>query len=262
MDKSVPGTYHKGEHIRSLSISTEVFISFPKITDMLRSFFVMVDRVSELFFKGINMELNQNEIFEYNFLVTWLHAQDITMPSVLVTYDNLCLYRKAYVEEDFNNIFSYIKIKSLIGTDPWRCKEFFNDMNLVQKFVNIFPETKAEMRKFSMEVSKFLCTFIWSDAEPIRFSDEEEAEMSAFNEMLGVEDVPIEERALTPTHVYVPKTKAEMFDWEEYASRLKKAASPAKLGGLEVPEKEWEFNQLEAISRIKRRIDAKMGGKL
>lgn len=256
MDKLVPGTYHDGAHFIKLTISTEVFISFPQITQMLRSFVDMVERLEALFFKGIHQGLAREEILEYNFLVNTLHAVDIVMPSTLITYDKLSLYKSVYIAEGYSSIFSYIKIKSFISTEPWRCKEFFEDMDVVRKFVNIFPEAKVKMREFSMEVSQFSCTYVWSDAEHIRFSDEEEAEMRE----LALEYIPIEERALVHDHVYVPKTTEEMYGWEEFADRINAAASPANLGGLDVAAREWKLSPQEAILRMRRRVAAKRGG--
>lgn len=256
MDKLVPGTYHDGAHFIKLAISTEVFISFPQITQMLRSFVDMVERLEKLFFKGIHQGLTSDEILEYNFLINALHAVDIVMPTTLITYDKLSLYKNVYIAEGYSSIFSYVKIKSFIGTEPWRCKEFFEDIDVVRKIVSIFPEAKVKMREFSMEVSQFSCTYVWSDAEHIRFSDEEEAEMRE----LALEYIPIEERALVHDHVYVPKTTEEMYGWEEFADRINAAASPANLGGLDVAAREWKLSPQEAILRLRRRVAAKRGG--
>lgn len=256
MDKLVPGTYHDGAHFIKLAISTEVFISFPQTTQMLRSFVDMVERLEKLFFKGIHQGLTSDEILEYNFLINALHAVDIVMPTTLITYDKLSLYKNVYIAEGYSSIFSYVKIKSFIGTEPWRCKEFFEDIDVVRKIVSIFPEAKVKMREFSMEVSQFSCTYVWSDAEHIRFSDEEEAEMRE----LALEYIPIEERALVHDHVYVPKTTEEMYGWEEFADRINAAASPANLGGLDVAAREWKLSPQEAILRLRRRVAAKRGG--
>ena len=259
-DKLLPGTYHANAKMTNLTIDTEVFISFPQITEMIKSFIDMVEYVKTGFFKAVKLGLEDDEINEYNFLVNYLNANDVVMPSVLVTYDNVCIYRQAYLEEPYEDFYSYVKIRNFVETAPWRCKEFLDNMELVREFVDIFPETKAEMRRFAVDVSQFSCFFVWSDAKPIVYSPEEEALLSDINKVIGEEDIPLEERAKEPTHVYVPKKKKEMFDWAPYVDKLNQVTKPVTKGGLKIRERSPWTLLPEGIPRIQRRIEVKNGG--
>ncbi|MBR4858014.1 MAG: hypothetical protein IKU08_02375 [Clostridia bacterium] len=261
IDKIIPGTYHNNAEITNLQIDTEVFFSFPDCAKMLHSFVEMVDRTKELFFKAIENDLNTEEINELNFLTSWLDAVDIMDTSTHITYDNIKTYRKVYKEENLTDFFSYVKIRNFVIAGPWRCQEFFDDMTLVQEFVNIFPQSKKEMHRFAMEVTKFACHFVWSDAKPITNSPEDEAMLSGFNALIGEKDIPIDEQAQELTLIYVDKTSEEMFDWSFYAERLNAATSPQSKGGLKLPVRELEpYNYPDAIYRIEARIEAR-GGK-
>lgn len=261
IDQAVPGTYHEGAKITNLQISTQIFFSYPQCGEMVRSFIDMVKRTKELFFSAIWGNLNEEEANELNFLASRLNAVDVVMPSKNITYDNVCAYRKAYQEENSRDFFYYVKIKSFIMTDPWRCQEFFDDMKLVQEFLDIFPHAKAQMREFARDITKFSCTFVWSDAEPIRFSDEEERMFDEVDAMLGYAPLDESERAKEVTHVYVSKKPEEMLGWEKFAKQLKVAAGPVSKGGIPVPHRDSAtINQGEVIQRIQRRVAAKSGG--
>lgn len=262
LDAFMPGTFHPNATITNLTIETEVLFSFPQITEMLCSYIVMVETVERLFFKALKEHLTQDEINEYNFLVNALEITDIVMPSTLITYDNVCRYKQAYIEEGYNDFFSYAKIRTFVGTgvlcpgvDPWKCKEFFDNMELVNKLANIFPAIKEQMRKFAMKAKKFQCTFVWSDAKPITFSDEEEQDLLD----CGMA-IPLDERAKEPTIVYVDKTKEELFDWEVYIDRLSRATSPTAKGGLNVRPIDIHSLPPYSIKRMQRRVELKNGG--
>lgn len=262
IDDVMPGTYHENADITNLVIDTEVFISFPQCQEMLRSFLDIVNRVKKLFFKALKTDLSDEEANEYNFLASWLCMCDIVTTNTILTYDALLVYRNVLVKEAYTDLFSYVRFRSFIDIAPWRCKEFFDDMKIAQEIVNIYPEAKAKMRQFAMDVTKFSCLFIWSDAKPIMFSPEEEANLSDFNSMIGEEDIPIEKRAKESTHIYVEKTTDEMFDWEICAQKLKIAASPPSKGGLKLPECEDPvfIGSREYFSRMDARVDAKLRG--
>lgn len=257
----LPGTIHENAEITNLRIRTETFISFPQCGEMIRSFLDMVERLKELFFKAIHTDLNEREINELNFLASWLNACDVTMPSTNITYDNLLLYREVYAEENLSDFFDYVRIRSFIYSSPWRCKEFFEDLGLIQEFINVFPEAKGEIRKFSQEVGKFTCEFVWSDAKPIMFSEEEGQELSD-NAMIGEEDISINERTKERTIVYVNKTPEEMDGCEEYIQRIAEVTAASAKGGLNIPFRKSRFLDADNISRIKKRISARpKGGK-
>ncbi len=258
-DKVIPGTYHKGAEITDLRISTQDVFSFPQCAEMISSFFDMVDRIKELFFKTIHADLIDDEINELNFLASFLDAYDNVDVKTCITYDNVACYKKIYQAENLSDFYDYVTIKStFVKTCPWRCKEFFDDIATVQKFVDVFPETKGAMREFGINLTKFSCDFVWSDAKPITYSDEEEAELYDFEEVCGLEHTPIEDRAKEHTHIYVDKNRSEKYGLGEYIKALKKAYGPVAKGGIVVPNrKSFTFYQPGAFDRATARLDAK-----
>jgi hypothetical protein len=262
IDAVVPGTYHKNAKIENLHIETEIFFSFPRCPEMIRSFNTMVQRLKELFFKAVNSDLCEEEIHEMNFLASWFHAGDRVMPNTLITYENVCRYREAYKEETYKDFFSYVKIRrfsysgALFPTKdfiPWRCKEFFDDIDAAQQFCNAFPgeNIKAAMREFMMKIMNFYCWFNWSDAAHIEFSPEEESEMRY---ICDDDYLPVEERAKRPTELYVEKTAKETSDWTEYIDVIKKAISPEKKGGLKPVFFESSADDILNVRRTIRRV--------
>lgn len=262
LDIYMPGTFHPNASVTNLTIETEVLFSFPQITDMMNSYIDMVETVERLFFKALHEPLTQKEINEYNFLVNALEITDIVMPNTYITYDNICRYKQAYIEENLDDFLSYAKIRSFVGTgdlcegvNPWRCKEFFDDIELVDKLANIFPEIKEQMRKFAMRVKNFQCVFTWSDAKPKTLDDEDEQDLLNY----GM-SIPLEERAKERTIVYVDKTKEELYDWESYIDKVNQAVLPSSKGGLKI--KAYDIHALPPydFKRIQRRIELKRGG--
>lgn len=261
IDEVMPGTYHENAEITDVKFRTDIFLSFPDCDKMMRSFIDMVNRLKELFFKALQAELLEDESNEFNFLGSSLTATDVTAPSFAMNYDNLCKYRKVYMEENLTDFFSYVKIRAFVESAPWRCKEFFDDMALVNEFVAIFPQAKSMMREFAMLVSKFECVFVWSDAKPIMFSPEEEAELDAVDDLMGYKHLPYEQRAKEHTRIYIEKTSEEMFGWEEYAKKVAEAAAPPAKGGLTLPKREVDpRDSFTNTKRIMRRVEAKYGG--
>ncbi len=263
LDEVIPGTYHKGAEITDLSIRTEVFFSFPKCSEMIKSLIILIERIQALYYKALFQTLDDEEIRELNFLASWLRAGDAVMPDTLITYNNILKYRDVYAEECRDMPFcDCVKIRRFGALDssfiPWRCKEFFNDMDTVRKFASFFPGTKAKMREFEMLLANFHCWFTWSDAKPIMYSPEEEQEISEFLEMIGEEDIPIEERAKEPTEIYLNKEDCEMPGWGPFLDRLRIAASPEKKGGL----KTNSVNLLpeSVFRRLTKRIEIRHNG--
>ena len=252
MDKLMPGTYHEGATINDLTIETECIISFPQITELMRSFLQMIEDVQTLFFKGIHEDLSEEEVHQFNFLCSVLIINDISAPSVYLNYENLKKYRAVYAKEGLSDFFSYVRVCKFVDTEPWRCKEFLDDEALVQQLVNCFPYVKNKLRDFYMEASKFSCRFRWSDAKQIEI---EPWEMDNWS------DEEYENRPLEWTRVYVQKTDAEMFDWEFYIRRLKKAASPEKKGGLAIRQYEWILKGILPHMRTIERVMVRGGNK-
>lgn len=260
IDKVIPGTFHKNAEMTKTEITTEVFFSFPQVLKMVSSFIDIYNRVETLFFKILSDDLTADEIQEYDFLVSAFQITDYVVSTLVMTYDYVKSIRKVCLSEGYHKLTSYARIRNFIETAPWRCKEFYNDVDLVSKFAAIFPEAKAKMREFSMKVSNFECHFTWSDAKPIVESPEDEEAFRVFCESLGEEYPEPENRAKEPTLVYVPKTDAEMGDWALYVHRLKKLAQPSAKGGLLLPKPEASNQALHDIHRIMNRSLCRRGG--
>lgn len=253
----LPGTIHQNAEITDLRIRTETLISFPQCDRMVQSFLDMVERVKELFFKAIHSELDDSEINELNFLASWFDACDVIMPSTRITYENILRFRDIYAEENHSDFFEYVQLNR-IHFSPWRCKEFLDNLDLAQELVNVFPTAKKRIREFAVDAGKFTCEFIWSDAKPNVFSDEEEQWLFEFNKLIGEENIPISERPKEKTIVYVDKLPEEMEGCEKYIQRLFDAASSATKGGLKVPH--HIFINPATIARMEKRISAKRIG--
>ncbi len=232
IDCIIPGTYHHGATITSLEIQTEDITTYTKCQDLLNGLLEIIERTKELFIKAIENDLPEDEVNELNFLVSWFDACDVATPSYRMTYDKIVALRKIYAENLSENFFGYIKFKRLNHFKIWRCKEFYDNEELVQKYANVFPALKGKMREFSIEATKFFCTFVWSDAKPIYYSENEEKQLKEFNKIVGEEDIPIEERAKERTNVYIEKTKEELGDFGDDIEKIKRLSSSASKGGI------------------------------
>lgn len=260
-DKLFPGTYHEGAEITDLRISTQTIFSFPKCPEMIRSFLEMVKRYKELFFKAIEQDLCEEEANELNFLATWLVVKD-RVDRTQVTYDNILCFREIYQKENLENFYDYVVIKApFFDSCPWRCQEFFDDISLVREYVDVYPLAKSKMRQFGMELTKFSCDFVWSDAKPITYSDEEEQELADFEDICGLEHTPVEERAKERTHIFVEKNRSETYGWGSYIKALKKAYGPVSKGGVVAPIRvPFTLYEENALVRVNARIAARLGG--
>lgn len=261
-DKLVPGTYHKDAEITDLKISTQTIFSFPQCPEMVRSFIEMVNRLKELFFKTIKQDLCEVEVNELNFLATWLIAEDRLDIGTVITYDNILRFREIYRKENMESFYDYVVIKApFFECCPWRCREFFDDISLVQEYVDVYPQAKSKMRQFGMELTKFSCDFQWSDAKPITFSDEDELELADFEDICGLEHTPIEKRAKERTHIFVEKNRSEIYGWGSYIKIIKKVYGPVSKGGVAAPVRmRFALCEENAIERLNARITARHGG--
>ena len=233
LDKSLPGTYHEGAQITGLQISTENFCHFKEIKKMTNSFISMVNRAIYLFLKAVKEDLNDEEIREYNFLVSVLGLRDRHFTRGYLYYSGLIKARELYASLNDYNFRNSIVFRRGMNFKPWRCAEFIDDKDLVKRYLAAMPEAKGTMREFSISVTQFECFFTWSDAQPIQFSPEEEVKMAYIDGWLGEEPLPLEERAKEPTIMYVPKTDEELSGDDATAKMLMSYCRPSRLGGLE-----------------------------
>lgn len=229
-DINFPGTFHSDAKITNLQIFTLNFCHFKDIGVMCREFLDMVDRLKLLFFKALRTGLTIEEINEYNLLVTITGLKDAVTPKRYLYYRILAKRKEVYLAEASNDFFTYVRLSRERFFYPYRCAEFVENKDLVQRFASIYPHMKHEMREFALGVAKFNCTFMWSDAKPVFLSPEVEPELDA-----DFGPISVEERAKEITQVYVPKTATELNGDEKYAELLRVLSGPESLGGVKMP---------------------------
>lgn len=238
IDKSAPGTNHIGATITNLKIDTFNFCHYSAMEEMMKSYFSMFERGKELFFKALEQDLSDDEAHEYNIIVSTIGIRDIVcVGNGNLYYDMVCKCREVYKKENLSSFFDYVNINQNKSFKPWRGAEFVENRELVQKYIEILPEGKRMMREYAMKVAAFECCFVWSDAKPVSFSEEDEALIDGALDIMGCKPIPYEERAREKTVIFVEKTPKELNGDEEYAAKLKVLSGAAKLGGVEVPKR-------------------------
>lgn len=249
-NKVVPGIYHQGAEMTGICISANNFFHFNDMDKLIESYLETWKRLEELFFNSFNDNLEKEEIQEYNFLVCTLGVIDRnSRDSFYPFYDFLKKLAPVYKEEGYTKLQSYVKIKRGHSLMPWRCVEFIKDRDSAQRFVEIFPESKQDMRKYAMSINNFLCKFTWSDANTVQ---PDPLEVSA-DEALGV---PPQEPAPEITTVYVPKTKDELRGDDEYAQLLLTLSGPVSNGGVVVPQNEVTCEGGSFLDQVQKLVDA------
>ncbi len=235
MDAVRPGTWHKDATITRIQIMTRSFVTFLDCNLMLKNYCDILNTVKRLFFKALHSELTVEEQREYDFFVVWLRAGDRVAPNILMTYQNIGYLRQELIKDNFSNFASYVKIRRSWGAEPWGCKEFYDDMELVYQFAEFYPDIKKEMRKFCNEAINFQCSFIWSDAPAAVPYDPEDEALFQELERDDYVFIPEEERAREETIIYVPKTPEELEIGVECVERLKHAVASSSIGGIVIP---------------------------
>lgn len=233
-DKALPGTFHHGANITNLTVDTANFCHFEEIKEMTVCYLEMAERVIELFIQAVTADLVEDEINEYNLLVSVFGLRDRYYTRGYLYYDYLIKARELYADVTRDNIFNSIILKKGLDFKPWQCAEFIDDSELVKKYASVFPQAKAEMRNYAMRTAHFTCDFVWSDAKPIELSLEDEADILEVCEALGEDPIPYEERAKEHTTVYVEKTAEELRQDDLIADKILEYCRPEKLGGIAV----------------------------
>lgn len=252
----MPGCYHEGCEIKKLMIRTNNFTHFEKIDKLVESYLSMADRARTLFYKLWNEELPDNEIREYNFLVSVLGMRDVGYSAFTPIYYELARkFAPVYKQEGYTDYASYITYRGADFPAVYTCKEFLDSPELVEKMVQEFPRLKADIGKMAFLSKNFLCTFIWSDEpEPINdvITDEILVEALRFWD----EDVPPKYH-----HVGVPKNKDELNGDEPYIALCESLSAPSSQGGLKlfIPECEANANEISGIKRLLARLSGTAG---
>lgn len=235
-----------------INLRTAEFFSFQKCGEMIRSYIDLVKRAQSLFFKAVRKDLTIAEIQEYNFLVSYLSIHDICMPSKYLYYHNVVEWREIIIEEGYTEFWSYAKIDAPLTIEaPWRCAEFFDNMELVQEFVNMFPSAKKGMREFAILVKNYSIMFRWEEIKTQEQLDDEF--VAAY---LEGRDYDPNDILPPPNQVYLEKEPAEVEEYSDSLETLLKAASPPAKGGLKLPVREYSKDN-NYIDRLQRRISGR-----
>ena len=235
LDAHLPGTYHEGAEITDLQISFQRICHYDGIGEFLESYLQMIERARELFFQAIETDLSEDDIREYNFLVTVLGIRDFVCADWgNLYYDNLLRCREIYREENLPNFYDYIVLSPNRYISPWRCAEFLDDRDLIQRYINYNPYHKLTMRDFAMRVLNYKCDFAWSDAKRTQLYDEEYLTKEDYEAITG-EPAPETNWVPERTEIYVPKTVDELYDNEPFAQKLLVLSGPEKMGGVIFP---------------------------
>ena len=254
LDASLPGTYHEGAEIKNVKVGICNFCHYSKMAAFVESYLQMIDRAGELFFKALGTDLSEDEINEYNIIVSVIGIKDFVYPvKGNLYYDNVVKCREIYKAENLPNFYDYITFSPTRSIVPWRCAEFVEDRELVQRYINYHPNDKRLMREFAMQTLQFKCDFVWSDAKPVRLDEDDESFGDEYDEIFGKPTTP----ALERTVVYVPKTPEELGDNEKYADILLQLCGSEKLGGIVLPP--YRNTVQTEIKRILNRIPLMVG---
>lgn len=248
----MPGCYHEGSEITRLTIQTNNFTHFEKIVELAETYLSMASRARELFYRLWDEELPEDEVNEYNFLVSVLGMRDVGYaPASPIYYETARKFAPIYKQEGYSDYSSYIMYRGADFPAFYTCKEFFNYPELVERVVQEFPDTKAEIGKMAVLAKNFLCSFVWSD-EP-----EPPIDASYDEYLVGVlhsfgDDVPSWYH-----RVYVPKTEDELHGDGKYIAICERLSAPSSQGGLKLSVPECKQRSDSSLKRIMART---MGG--
>lgn len=236
-DKMIPGTFHSEGKITQFHHEEAEFIDFPQYSAMMKSFFEIYDRMSELFFKAWKTDLSSDEINEYNLFVSYFKATECASRKMLY-YDTLCEHRDLYISEGYTQLESYMKINRFTTDfEPWKCKQFAEYREYAQRYQDIYPVTIQRINDFCMHIKNILCVFKWSDAPFVEDEDDifapEEFKIGKYQEW---------------TRVYIPKNANELGNDEQNALQLRQLACPASKGGLS--RKKFEIPTMVPTERL------------
>ena len=149
---------------------------------------------------------------------------------------------------------------------PWRAKEFVDDLELAQAYINEYAIMFNEFSEFAKKVGKFSCSFVWADEPFIKddfstefpFADINDPKVQAIKEAFERDSKPYQKR----THIYIDKTSEELDGDEEYIEKYLRIVGSPKQGGILMPKRELpirHWNNRDMV-RISNHICA-LGGK-
>lgn len=232
--KYFPSEYHENAEIINLSVFSDTVIDYPDVEELIKAFLFMVDNAKESFFRIVSKKALNEEIREYNFLVTVLGLTDFALHKQKMYSNWIDEIRDIIIKEDFRKFCNYVRVDKYTDFRPWRCRTFVDNKELADKYIEVFCRNKIELIRYIKTVESFLCTFNWSDDPKNPYdemSDEEWLDMIEKEENNCSLDEPIENflkieklSECAPREVYVPKTECEIGADKEFIDKLKRFA--------------------------------------
>lgn len=228
LEAKKPGSIHPGEKIENFYADTVYICRYPHITEMVDSFFEMVNRGKELFFKALEQELTEAEICEYNLIVSYTGIRDKHFNLHGLYYRYLVKFRQLYLAEEGKNFFDYVVLSKDIPFQPWKFAEVIADRTRMEQYLSYVPRVRMRMYMFAIEGTRFECSFTWSDAE--RMDEDERWEFAqTYTSIWARLDKDYEGKK--PTVIYIPKDDSELGEDSPYFEMLKTMSEvPQKCG--------------------------------
>ncbi|GEM_PF-6698410 len=242
-DKVLPGTFHPNGKIKQFHHDEEEFIDFPQYSVMMKSFLDIYDRLNFLFFKALDSRLSDEEINEYNLLISFFEGKERAASSYLY-YEKLCEHRELYISEHYTRLDSYLRISSYKDFEPWKCNQFVENKEYAQRYQDIFTNTVNSISGFCMRIKNVFCWFKWSDAPYIKYEDYD----------FLPDELKIGEYQET-TRIYIPKTQEELGNDDKLADTLREFACPESKGGLIIKKPEYSMKDEDRLQRMIKYLD-------
>ena len=231
-DQVEPGTIHPGAVIENFHVRTEYVSREPGIAILLDSFFKMVERGKELFLKAVWQELTEDEICEYNIIVTYTGFQDRYFNLHGLYYRYVQMFRPEYQAEQGQDFFDYVRLDRCLYFRPWEHAEIIGDRSRMEGYISLVPGAKQLMEEFALEGTRFECSFTWSDAR--KASEEERLKIQSLYSAISV-GLDEDYEGKLPTVVYIPKNQEDMGADGPYLEMLSAMAAPERSGGIPLP---------------------------
>ena len=231
-EKELPGSIHPGAEMEHFHANTVYICHYERIKEMLACFVFMVDRGKELFFKALEQDLTEEEICEYNLIVTATGIRDRHYNLHGLYYRYLEKFRSLYISENGKDFFDYVVLYKDISFQPWKFAEIIEDRALMERYLSLVPRAKMLMQIFAIEGTRFKCSFTWSDAKPL--SQEEYWDLMQEHPEIAIRL----EKAYggkQPTFVYIPKDDIELGTDGPYFEMLRVYSVPEEEGGIPIP---------------------------
>lgn len=215
-----PDVLPEGVEIVRLNASTEHFISFPEIYQLIDEHDKVIDRFEKLFFLALSRNLEQQEIEEFDCLSEHLRACDLLFPSLAFTYQYVDSNRELFVDEGYAHLQDYARIR--YDLCPWKASEFYQDKDKVRQYLLEHPHAKKSIFDFLTLVENYSCTYTLSNFTPMPESDD-----GLFLDD-DTEDIP------GIGHIYLPKEEDELGENRFLVDGVRQLFQSSALGGIDV----------------------------